>query len=56
MTDPIQHLRPYLDAPLEDCYAMATGSKKDALILAIVAFLTFFATWGVLALITWAVA
>ena len=49
MTDPIQHLRPYLDAPLEECNDM--GSTRTALILAIVAVLTFFGTWGALALI-----
>lgn len=52
MTDPIQHLRPYLDAPLEECNQM--GSTRTALILAIVAVLAFCGTWGLLALITWA--
>lgn len=53
MTDPIQHLRPYLDTPLEECNAM--GSTRTALILAIVGISAFFGTWGLLALITWAV-
>lgn len=52
MTDPIQHLRPYMDAPLEECNDM--GSTKTALILAAVALATFCGMWGLLALIAWA--
>ena len=52
MTDPIQHLRPYLDAPLEECNDM--GSTRTALILAAVAIAAGLGMWGVLAMITWA--
>lgn len=55
MTDPLKDIRCFLDAPLEECNAMATGSGKDALVLVIAALGAFLGTWGLLALITWAV-